>query len=109
MPHPLPRRIPAARARFRPQFSSHPTTPDLCPPILSLSPSHSPTRTPSLSRTRTQTLTYTHPLARAQDYCGYVSEEVVRKNFLLVYELLDEIMDYGLPQVCASVCERGRE
>ena len=23
----------------------------------------------------------------------------MRKNFLLVYELLDEILDYGLPQV----------
>ncbi|KAL4857960.1 AP-4 complex subunit mu [Chlorella vulgaris] len=33
-----------------------------------------------------------------RDYFGYVSEEMVRKNFLLVYELLDEIIDYGLPQ-----------
>ncbi|GAB4820763.1 hypothetical protein N2152v2_007809 [Parachlorella kessleri] len=34
----------------------------------------------------------------ARDYFGHVSEEVIRKNFLLVYELLDEILDYGLPQ-----------
>lgn len=33
-----------------------------------------------------------------RDYFGYVSEEMVRKNFLLVYELLDEIIDYGFPQ-----------
>lgn len=34
----------------------------------------------------------------ARDYCGTASEEAVRKNFLLVYELLDEIVDYGFPQ-----------
>ncbi|KAI7838129.1 hypothetical protein COHA_008060 [Chlorella ohadii] len=33
-----------------------------------------------------------------RDYFGYVSEEVIRKNFLLVYELLDEVVDYGFPQ-----------
>lgn len=33
-----------------------------------------------------------------RDYCGIVTEETVRKNFLLVYELLDEIVDYGFPQ-----------
>lgn len=32
------------------------------------------------------------------DYVGHVSEESVRKNFVLVYELIDEIMDYGYPQ-----------
>ncbi len=32
------------------------------------------------------------------DYVGHVSEESVRKNFVLIYELLDEIMDYGFPQ-----------
>jgi AP-4 complex subunit mu-1 len=35
---------------------------------------------------------------RAQDYCGSVSEEAIRKNFPLIYELLDEAVDYGLPQ-----------
>lgn len=29
--------------------------------------------------------------------CSF-STQMVRKNFLLVYELLDEIIDYGLPQ-----------
>ena len=33
-----------------------------------------------------------------RDYVGHVSEDSVRKNFLLIYELLDEILDYGFPQ-----------
>ena len=37
-----------------------------------------------------------------QDYCGLVSEEAVRKNFLLIYELLDEVIDYGYPQNSSS-------
>jgi AP-4 complex subunit mu-1 len=32
------------------------------------------------------------------DYVGHVSEESVRRNFVLVYELVDEIMDFGFPQ-----------
>ena len=32
------------------------------------------------------------------DYVGHVSEESVRRNFMLVYELIDEILDYGFPQ-----------
>ncbi|KAL8448188.1 hypothetical protein Emed_003935 [Eimeria media] len=32
------------------------------------------------------------------DFCGVLSEEVVRRNFMLVYELLDEICDCGYPQ-----------
>lgn len=27
-----------------------------------------------------------------KDYCGVLTEEAMRKNFILVYELLDEIM-----------------
>lgn len=34
----------------------------------------------------------------ANDYVGHVSEESIRKNFVLLYELIDEIMDYGFPQ-----------
>lgn len=34
-----------------------------------------------------------------KDYCGVFSEEAIRKNFVLVYELLDEMMDYGYPQI----------
>ena len=33
-----------------------------------------------------------------QDYCGVLSEEAIRKNFVLIYELLDEAIDYGYPQ-----------
>jgi AP-4 complex subunit mu-1 len=33
-----------------------------------------------------------------KDYCGILSEEAIRRNFILLYELLDEVMDYGLPQ-----------
>jgi len=33
-----------------------------------------------------------------KDYCGVLSEESVRKNFILIYELLDEVLDYGIPQ-----------
>ncbi|CAM9625766.1 unnamed protein product, partial [Pylaiella littoralis] len=33
-----------------------------------------------------------------KDYCGVLSEEAIRKNFILVYELLDETLDYGYPQ-----------
>lgn len=31
-----------------------------------------------------------------------MSEEAVRKNFLLIYELLDEVIDYGYPQNSSS-------
>jgi AP-4 complex subunit mu-1 len=31
----------------------------------------------------------------SQDYCGVLSEDALRKNFILVYELLDEMIDYG--------------
>ena len=34
-------------------------------------------------------------LCSLQDYCGVLSEESLRKNFVLVYELLDEALDYG--------------
>lgn len=27
-----------------------------------------------------------------QDYCGVLTEEAIRKNFILIYELLDEMM-----------------
>lgn len=30
---------------------------------------------------------------------GEFDEKQVRKNFALIYELLDEVMDYGLPQI----------
>ena len=33
-----------------------------------------------------------------KDYCGVLSEESVRTNFVLLYELIDEILDYGYVQ-----------
>eukprot|EP01083_Nonionella_stella_P034064 93253_1 len=33
-----------------------------------------------------------------KDYCGVLSEESIRQNFALIYELLDEIIDHGYPQ-----------
>lgn len=36
--------------------------------------------------------------ALVRDYLGVFTEEVVRKNFALVAELLDEAVDYGYPQ-----------
>lgn len=37
-----------------------------------------------------------------RDYCGTLSEEAVRTNFALIYEILDEAMDFGHPQTTAS-------
>lgn len=37
-----------------------------------------------------------------KDYCGVLSEESIRVNFVLVYELLDEIIDYGYGQITAT-------
>jgi AP-4 complex subunit mu-1 len=37
-----------------------------------------------------------------KDYCGILSEESIRKNFILIYELLDEIMDFGFPQITST-------
>eukprot|EP00928_Gymnodinium_smaydae_P028639 TRINITY_DN21792_c0_g4_i1.p1 TRINITY_DN21792_c0_g4~~TRINITY_DN21792_c0_g4_i1.p1 ORF type:complete len:442 (-),score=105.82 TRINITY_DN21792_c0_g4_i1:157-1482(-) len=33
-----------------------------------------------------------------KDFCGVLNEESIRKNFVLVYELLDEMVDFGYPQ-----------
>ncbi|CAE7376065.1 AP4M, partial [Symbiodinium sp. CCMP2456] len=33
-----------------------------------------------------------------KDFCGMLNEESIRKNFVLVYELLDEMVDFGYPQ-----------
>lgn len=33
-----------------------------------------------------------------KDYCGTLTEESIRKNFVLIYELLDEILEFGYPQ-----------
>mmetsp|Transcript_106345 Transcript_106345/g.300885 ORF Transcript_106345/g.300885 Transcript_106345/m.300885 type:complete len:442 (-) Transcript_106345:93-1418(-) len=33
-----------------------------------------------------------------KDFCGVLNEESIRKNFVLVYELLDEMIDFGYMQ-----------
>lgn len=37
-----------------------------------------------------------------KDYFGELEEESIRDNFVVVYELLDETMDFGFPQTCES-------
>jgi len=34
---------------------------------------------------------------RIHDFCGGIDEELLRTNFVLVYELIDEIIDFGYP------------
>merc|ERR1712093_43483 len=36
------------------------------------------------------------------DYFNAVEEESMRDNFVIIYELLDEMMDFGYPQVTQS-------
>jgi AP-4 complex subunit mu-1 len=37
-------------------------------------------------------------VGRISDFCGGLNEENLRTNFVLIYELIDEIVDYGHPQ-----------
>ncbi|XP_038074407.1 AP-4 complex subunit mu-1-like [Patiria miniata] len=37
-----------------------------------------------------------------KDYCGVLTDEGIRRNFALVYELLDEIIDYGYVQTTST-------
>ena len=37
-----------------------------------------------------------------KDFCGMLSEEAIRKNFVLIYEVLDEMMDFGYPQLTST-------
>lgn len=37
-----------------------------------------------------------------KDFCGVLNEESIRKNFVLVYELLDEMIDFGHPQTTST-------
>ncbi|CAD7934958.1 unnamed protein product [Amoebophrya sp. A120] len=37
-----------------------------------------------------------------KDYCGTLTEESIRKNFVLLYELLDEMLDFGYPQTTST-------
>uniref|UniRef100_A0A673CFQ2 Adaptor related protein complex 4 subunit mu 1 n=1 Tax=Sphaeramia orbicularis TaxID=375764 RepID=A0A673CFQ2_9TELE len=40
--------------------------------------------------------------ALVKDYCGSLSEKMVQMNFALIYELLDEVVDYGYIQTTSS-------
>ncbi|XP_029028694.1 AP-4 complex subunit mu-1 [Betta splendens] len=40
--------------------------------------------------------------ALVKDYCGSLSEKSVQMNFALIYELLDEVVDYGHIQTTSS-------
>ncbi|KAJ9454869.1 AP-4 complex subunit mu [Diplonema papillatum] len=37
-----------------------------------------------------------------KDFLGVLNEESLRKNFVMVYEILDEVIDYGIPQGMSS-------
>lgn len=37
-----------------------------------------------------------------KDFCGILSEESIRKNFVLIYEIIDEMMDFGYPQLTST-------
>ena len=41
-------------------------------------------------------------VGRIHDFCGALEEENLRTNFVLIYELIDEILDFGYPQVTDS-------
>jgi AP-4 complex subunit mu-1 len=34
-----------------------------------------------------------------RDYMGVLNEESIRKNFVLIYEIIDEVIDYGHTQL----------
>ena len=36
------------------------------------------------------------------EYFKEIEEESIRDNFVLIYELLDEVMDFGFPQTTDS-------
>jgi AP-4 complex subunit mu-1 len=37
-----------------------------------------------------------------KDHCGVLSEESIRKNFVLIYEIIDEMIDFGFPQLSST-------
>ena len=37
-----------------------------------------------------------------KDHCGVLSEESIRKNFVLIYEIIDEMIDFGYPQLSST-------
>eukprot|EP00429_Kryptoperidinium_foliaceum_P008853 CAMPEP_0176008610 /NCGR_PEP_ID=MMETSP0120_2-20121206/3831_1 /TAXON_ID=160619 /ORGANISM="Kryptoperidinium foliaceum, Strain CCMP 1326" /LENGTH=463 /DNA_ID=CAMNT_0017341395 /DNA_START=12 /DNA_END=1402 /DNA_ORIENTATION=- len=64
------------------------------PPVLSLAAATARNTSP------VTTIELLSTIARVfKDYCGTLSEEAIRKNFILLYELLDEMLDFGYPQI----------
>jgi len=54
---------------------------------------------PSLNSNVMMTSTFLHKLVKVfEDYFGSLEEESIRDNFVVIYELLDEMMDFGFPQ-----------
>ena len=43
-----------------------------------------------------------------QDLCGVLNEKALRRNFILVYEILDEMLDFGYPQLMKTSDVRPR-
>lgn len=37
-----------------------------------------------------------------RDYCGIINEEAIRKNFVMIYEIIDEVIDYGHSQLVST-------
>lgn len=40
--------------------------------------------------------------AMIKDLCGVLTEEAIRKNFVQIYELIDEMVDFGYPQITGT-------
>ena len=62
-------------------------------------------RFPHLAPPAHAPLTFLHACSVSgliKDYCGVLSEESMRVNFVLVYELLDEIIDFGSVSIVAG-------
>lgn len=56
--------------------------------------------TTSVTTNALQIFAFLHKLVEVLgDYLKDVVEESIRDNFVIIYELLDEMMDYGIPQV----------
>ena len=46
---------------------------------------------------------FLHELVKVlKNYFGTFDEDAIRNNFVLIYELLDEVLDYGYPQNCST-------
>ena len=37
-----------------------------------------------------------------RDYCIVLNEESIRKNFVLIYEIIEEMIDYGHSQLMTT-------